>query len=92
MQKRSVRLEHGAALRVPQAMDEASWSVLLGWLGAAGSRLDSETLIVETGGRDMVAKPGDWIVLAADGVYHVGRSSAVIVPMPAKPQTPAVLN
>ena len=92
MQMRGVRLEHGAALRVPQAFDNASWEVLTAWVGPAGYRLDSETLVVEVDGREVVAKCGDWIVLAATGGYHVARSSAVVVPMPTKGGAPAALN
>lgn len=92
MQMRGVRLEHGAALRVPQTFDNASWEVLLSWVGPAGYRLDPETLVVEVDGREVVAKCGDWIVLAATGAYHVARSSAVVVPMTARGQPAPPLN
>ena len=92
MQMRGVRLEHGAALRVPQAFDNASWEVLVAWVGPAGYRLDPETLVVEIEGREVVAKCGDWIVLAATGSYHVARSSAVVVPLTARGQPTPPLN
>jgi hypothetical protein len=92
MQMRGVRLEHGAALRVPQACDEASWGVLLAWVGPAGHRLDAETLVVDIDGREVLARCGDWIVLAADGAYHVGRSGAVVIPLAHQTRASAPLN
>ncbi|HET9161056.1 MAG TPA: hypothetical protein VFN88_10620 [Caulobacteraceae bacterium] len=89
---RGVRLEHGAALRVPKASDEASWSVLLAWVGPSGHRLDAETLSVEVAGREVLARSGDWIVLAADGGYHVGRCGGVVIPLQPTSRPNAPLN
>jgi len=90
MQMRGVRLEHGAALRVPQAFDNASWEVLVAWIGSAGYRLDSDTLVVEVEGREVIAHCGDWVVLAATGSYHVARSSAVVVPLHKAGEAPSL--
>ena len=85
MRTARARLEHGAALRVPPPREQNGWAVLLSWVGEAGYRLDAETLVLEAGGPPLMAKCGDWVVLAADGAFHVGRpardETAKVVPM-----------
>ncbi|MDB5452232.1 MAG: hypothetical protein JWO33_810 [Caulobacteraceae bacterium] len=78
------KLEHGAALRVPPAREQNGWSVLLTWVGGAGYRLDPETLVLETEGEALMARSGDWVVLCADGAFHVGR--------PAEPRKSATVT
>jgi len=45
------------------------------WLGAEGRPLGRGLVEVSTPIGAAVAAPGDWIVLAVDGSYHVTRSS-----------------
>ena len=48
----------------------------MAWLGAEGRPVGGRGLIeVTTPIGAAVAAPGDWIVLAVDGSYHVTRSS-----------------
>ncbi|MBV9994259.1 MAG: hypothetical protein JO127_03505 [Caulobacteraceae bacterium] len=72
-QRRAV--EHGAAIRVPPAHDAGGRQVLMTWLGAEGRPLGRGLVEVSTPIGAAVAAPGDWIVLAVDGSYHVTRSS-----------------
>ena len=66
-------IDHGAALRVPPAHDASGWTILMGWLGEAGQRVDPGLVEVATAAGVDVAAPGDWIVLSATGAYHVTR-------------------
>jgi hypothetical protein len=67
-------LDHGAALRVPPAHDAKGWLILTKWLADSG-RITGQGLVeVTTPAGAEVAMPGDWIVLSANGLYHVTRS------------------
>ena len=69
----TVAFDHGAALRVPPAHDARSWRLLMQWLGEAGRALPAPGAVeVSTAQGSCVAMPGDWIVLAVTGDFHVG--------------------
>jgi len=67
-------LDHGAALRVPPAHDAKNWLILMRWLDDAGRLTGRGMVEVTTPAGADVAAPGDWIVLSANGAYHVTRS------------------
>jgi hypothetical protein len=64
--------DYGAALRVPPAHDAANRAKLWAWLGDAAdaSEIVGELFVLTPLGW-VTARPGDWIILAANGRYHV---------------------
>ena len=72
--RHSVRLDHGAALRVPSPNDANGRNALWRWLGDCGFAADDgQAVQVLTQAGTAVARPGDWIVLSVSGDFYVAR-------------------
>ncbi len=72
---RTVEFDHGAALRVPPPGDLRNWRRIEAWLGDQGIiEMDAGLIRVLTGGGELVANSGDWIVLSYRGEFHVARA------------------
>ena len=62
---------YGSAIRVPAAHDRRSRDRLALWLGEAGQLEDGGIVTVMTDAGWISAQVGEWIILTADGRYHV---------------------
>jgi hypothetical protein len=62
----------GSAIRVPAAHDRRSRERLAMWLGDCGQLMaDASVVKVLTDGGWTAAHVGEWVILTADGRYHV---------------------
>jgi hypothetical protein len=74
---RNLAADHGAAIRTPPAHDARAWAKIWMWLGEDGlASEESGAACVRTPEGWVTARPGDWIILAVSGDFHVARKLA----------------